>query len=109
MDLKKILKKAFDAGYDTSVMYNCGDGNAYEDFESFYRGEIKQLNLTDVVSSKLNDWVKIDPTKANTIPEKPVWVMTIDSKEIEYKEADEYIELNYASHYRLIDKPEPPL
>ena len=48
MDLKKILKKAFDAGYDTSVMYNCGDGNAYEDFESFYRSEIKQLTLTDV-------------------------------------------------------------
>lgn len=42
MDLKKILKKAFDAGYDTSVMYNCGNGNAYEDFESFYINEIKQ-------------------------------------------------------------------
>lgn len=50
MDLKKILKKAFDAGYDTSVMYNCGDGNAYEDFESFYINEIKQLTLTYVSS-----------------------------------------------------------
>jgi len=58
MDLKKILKKAFDAGYDTSVMYNCGDGNAYEDFESFYRGEIKQLNLTDVGRSVSVDDIK---------------------------------------------------
>lgn len=77
--------------------------------KGFKDAQSKKLTLTDVVSSKLNDWVKIDPTKANTIPEKPVWIMTIDSKEIEYKEADEYIELNYASHYRLIDKPEPPL
>ena len=71
--------------------------------------QAKQLTLTDVGCRKLNEWIKIDPTKANTIPEEPVWIMTIDRKEIEYKEADEYIELNYASHYRLIDEPEPPL
>ena len=71
--------------------------------------ETEQLTLTDVGCRKLNEWIKIDPTKANTIPEEPVWIMTIDRKEIEYKEADEYIELNYASHYRLIDEPEPPL
>ena len=68
---------------------------------------VKNLSITDVVASKLNRWVKIDPTKANTIPEEPVWIITLDSKEIEYKEADEFIELNYASHYRLIDKPKP--
>ena len=71
--------------------------------------DLLQLTLTDVGCRKLNEWIKIDPTKANTIPEEPVWIMTIDRKEIEYKEADEYIELNYASHYRLIDEPEPPL
>jgi len=51
MNLKQLLKIAFDCGYDTSVMYNCGDGDAYKDFESFYRSEIKQLTLTDVVSA----------------------------------------------------------
>lgn len=51
MELKELLKKAFDAGYDTSVMYNCGDGDAYTDFESFYKSEIKQLTLTDVGNS----------------------------------------------------------
>ena len=48
MKLKELLKKSFDAGYDTSVMYNCGFGDAYEDFESFYKNEIEQLTLTDV-------------------------------------------------------------
>lgn len=52
MNLKQLLKIAFDCGYDTSVMYNCGDGDAYKDFESFYRSEIKQLTLTDVVVPK---------------------------------------------------------
>ena len=34
---KELLKKAFDAGYDTSVMYNCGscDG-AFESFDEWY-------------------------------------------------------------------------
>ena len=63
MDLKKILKKAFDAGYDTSVMYNCGDGNAYEDFESFYINEIKQLTLTDVSSMFSANIKKNRPTQ----------------------------------------------
>jgi len=48
MKLKQLLKIAFDCGYDTSVMYNCGDGDAHKDFESFYRSEIKQLTLTNV-------------------------------------------------------------
>jgi len=68
-----------------------------------------KLTLTDVGCSKLNEWTKIDPTKPNTIPKKPVHIFTIESKEIEYVEADDFIELNYASHYRLIDKPKPPL
>ena len=58
MDLKKILEKAFNAGYDTSVMYNCGDGNAYKDFESFYRNEIKQLTLNDV--SQRSELLKLE-------------------------------------------------
>ena len=27
---------AFDAGYDTSTMYNCGTGEAFEDFEQWF-------------------------------------------------------------------------
>ena len=49
MELKKILKKAFDAGYDTSLMYNNLGDEAHKDFEEFYKKEVtEQLILTDV-------------------------------------------------------------
>lgn len=52
MDLKKILEKAFDAGYDTSLMYNNLGDEAYKDFQEFYKKEVtEQLSLTDVVTS----------------------------------------------------------
>ena len=102
---KKKLKKRIKELEDERDSYGIKTMLDYVEIE-----ELKeQLTLTDVGCRKLNEWIKIDPTKANTIPEEPVWIMTIDRKEIEYKEADEYIELNYASHYRLIDEPEPPL
>ena len=50
MDLKKILKKAFDAGYNTSLMYNNLGDKAHKDFQEFYKKEVnEQLTLTDVV------------------------------------------------------------
>jgi len=51
MELKKILKKAFDAGYDTSLMYNNLGDEAHKDFEEFYKKEVtEQLTLSGVVN-----------------------------------------------------------
>jgi len=63
MDLKKILKKAFDAGYNTSLMYNNLGNEAHRDFQEFYKKQVtEQLTLTDVVvaESALNcnhEWI----------------------------------------------------
>jgi hypothetical protein len=43
IDLKEILKKAFDAGYDNSVMHNNFGEETYFDFDEFYREEIEPI------------------------------------------------------------------
>ena len=40
----------------------------YQAIEDYAKA--KQLTLTDVGCRKLNEWIKIDPTKANTIPRR---------------------------------------
>ena len=43
MELKELLEKGFDAGYNTSVAYNCGScEGAFDSFEDWYES-IKSL------------------------------------------------------------------
>jgi hypothetical protein len=51
MDLKEILKKAFDAGYDNSLMYNNLGEETYFDFNDFYKKEIEAINYTHCCKS----------------------------------------------------------
>ena len=46
--LKKILEKSFDAGYNTSVSYNCGScEGSFDNFKDFYNSldlnELKRI------------------------------------------------------------------
>lgn len=54
------------------------------------------------------EWVKIDPSENDVIPNEPVWVYTIKNKKVVFVPKDEHIPFNFCSHYRLLDKPEPP-
>jgi len=45
-ELKKILKKAFEAGYDTSTMYNCGScEGAFDNFEDWFESTKPFFNV----------------------------------------------------------------
>lgn len=61
-------------------------------------------------TSKTNDmkWIKIDPTKKDTIPDENVWVFHIEKQEVQFMLQGEWIPLNTYSHYKLIEKPKPP-
>lgn len=54
------------------------------------------------------EWIKIDPSENDVIPNEHVWVYTIKTKKVVFCPKDECIPLNFCSHYRLLDKPEPP-
>jgi hypothetical protein len=54
------------------------------------------------------EWIKIDPKIKDSIPNEPVWVYTIKTKKVVFVPKDEHIPFNFCSHYRLLDKPEPP-
>ena len=51
MNIKELLEKAFDAGWDCSLSHNNGEKNGYFDFDEFYKNEIKALNIPVVVKS----------------------------------------------------------
>ncbi len=53
-------------------------------------------------------WIKIDPTKKDTIPDENVWVFHIEKQEVQFMPQGVWIPLNTYSYYKLIEKPEPP-
>jgi hypothetical protein len=60
MDLKKILEKAFEAGYDTSLMYNNLGDEAHRDFEEFYKKEVTEQLILSGVGFELPDIKEIN-------------------------------------------------
>lgn len=59
-------------------------------------------------SNDMSKWIKIDPSKKDTIPDDNVWVFHIERQEVQFMPQGEWIPLNTYSHYKLIEKPEPP-
>lgn len=54
------------------------------------------------------EWIKIDPSEKESIPDEPVWVFTIKEKKVVFVPKGEFIPLNWCSHYALLEKPKPP-
>lgn len=54
------------------------------------------------------NWIKIDPTEIDTIPDDNVWVFHIERHEVQFMPQGDFIPLNTYSHYKLIEKPKPP-
>ncbi len=54
-----------------------------------------------------DDWVNIDPTKADQIPDINCWILTIGG-DIEFCPEGCFVPFNYASHYKTIPIPSPP-
>ena len=70
-------------------------------------------NVTDYIESLIqaradaDDWVNIDPTKADQIPDINCWILTIGG-DIEFCPEGCFVPFNYASHYKTIPIPSPP-
>lgn len=72
--------------------------NAYKDL-------MRPLSLNGIEDN--NGWIKLNGL-ANEISDRcPMWIMTKNG--IEYLKENEFLPIGYATHYKPIEKPKPPI